>query len=89
MCDESRADNLITVLRELDAAKALLRHLQAQLNVALPALPQNGDSEIFQNACHEMNEASRRYRRAVDAFDAVCQSHALEELDRHAEPANP
>jgi hypothetical protein len=90
MCDESRADDLTTVLRELDAAKALLRHLQAQLNVGLPGLPQNGDSEIFQNACHEMNEASGRCRRAVDAFDAVCQSQALEESDRrHAEPANP
>jgi hypothetical protein len=90
MCDESRADDLTTVLRELDAAKALLRHLQAQLNVGLPGLPQNGDSEVFQNACHEMNEASGRYRRAVDAFDAVCQSQALEESDRrHAEPANP
>jgi len=90
MCDEPRADDLTTVLRELDAAKALLRHLQAQLNVALPALPQNGVLEIFQNACHEMNEASGRYRRAVDAFDAVCQSQALEESDRrHAEPANP
>ena len=90
MCDEPRADDLTTVLRELDAAKALLRHLQAQLNVAHPALPQNGGSEIFQNTCHEMNEASGRYRRAVDAFDAVCQSQALEESDRrHAEPANP
>jgi hypothetical protein len=90
MCEESRADDLLTVLRELDAAKALLRQMQAQLNVARPALHQNGDSEIFQAACHQMNEASGRYRRAVDAFDAVCQSQALEESDRrHAEPATP
>ena len=29
MCDESRTDDLTTVLRELDAAKALLRQMQA------------------------------------------------------------
>jgi hypothetical protein len=90
MCEESRADDLTTVLRELDAAKALLRQTQAQLNVALLRLPQNGNSDIFQAACHEMNEASMRYRRAVDAFDAACMNQALEESDRrHAEPANP
>ena len=89
MCEATRADDLTAVLRELDTAKALLRQMQAQLKVALPSHPQNGDSKIFQAACHQMNEASGRYRRAVDAFDAVCQSQALEESDRrHAEPAN-
>ena len=90
MCDESRADDLTAVLRELDTAKAVMRQMQAQLNVALPALPQNGDSEIFQAASRRMNEASERYRRAVDAFDAVCQNQALEESERCSlQPVNP
>jgi hypothetical protein len=90
MCEEFRADDLTVVLRELDTAKAVMRQMQAQLNAALPALPQNGDSEIFQAASRRMNEASERYRRAVAAFDAACLSHALEESDRrHVQPANP
>jgi hypothetical protein len=90
MCEEFRADNLITVLRELDTAKAVMRQMQAQLKGALPTHPQNGDSEIYQATCHRLNKASERYRRAVAAFDAACLSHALAEPARpHAQPANP
>jgi hypothetical protein len=90
MCDEFRADNLITVLRELDTAQANMRQMQTQLNLARPTLPQNRDSAIFQTASRRMNEAAERYRRAVAAFDAACLSHALEEpARRDAQPANP
>ena len=89
MCEETRTDGLIPAVRELDTAKALLRQIQRELNAALPARPQNGDSEIFQAACRKMNEASERYRRAVEAFNVVCHNHTLQESDRpHAQPVD-
>src|ERR1700730_13292270 len=90
MCEESHGDDLTAVLRELDIAKAVMLQMQAQLNVALPALPQNADSEIYQAAWRRMNQAAERYRSAVKAFHAVCQGHALEESDRgRLQPVNP
>jgi len=90
MCEGSRTDDLITVLRELDTAKACLRQMQAQLSVALPTLPENRDSETSQAAGRKMNEAAERYRSAVDALDAICQSHALGESERRSlHPVHP
>ena len=72
--DEER---LIATLNELDAAKALLRKLQAELGNAVSALTESGRSPdclyTFETVKQAMNEATVRYRRAVDSFNVFCQ----------------
>jgi hypothetical protein len=72
--DEAR---LIATLNELDAAKALTRKLQADLGNAVSALARSGRSPdrlcTFETVKQAMNEATVRYRRAVDSFNVFCQ----------------
>jgi hypothetical protein len=72
--DEQR---LIATLNELDAAKALTRKLQAELGNAVSGIAQSGRSPdclyTFESVKRAMNEATLRYRRAVDSFNVVCQ----------------
>jgi len=76
MYEGSRADDdLITALRDLDAAKALVRKTQLELSKAVPAPSQDDCSpsgtQTFEAKAREMNEATKHYLEAVDAFNAA------------------
>jgi hypothetical protein len=70
-------DSLTTVLHELDEAKSLLYKEQMELNRAFPALSHVGSSPsgpyIFEAKARELNEATKRYLRAIRSFNAACQ----------------
>ncbi len=81
-------DDLSIALRNLDAAKAHLRTRQAELSdAARPAYV--GCSldtlDTFESRQLAMNEAAERYRRALGAFDVVCQKYRLS-IVRTSEP---
>jgi hypothetical protein len=73
----SDEERLIATLNELDAAKAWLRKMQADLGNAVSALASSGRSpdclNTFETVKQAMNEATVRYRRAVDSFNVFCQ----------------
>lgn len=70
-------DSLTTVLHELDEAKALLYKEQMALNRAFPALSHvvssPSGSYIFEAKARGLNEATKRYLRAIGWFNAACQ----------------
>jgi hypothetical protein len=70
-------DSLTTALHELDKAKALLYKEQMALNRAFPALSHVDSSPsgsyIFEAKARELNEATKRYLRAIGSFNAACQ----------------
>lgn len=70
-------DELTTALRELDAAKALMRDRQLELTKAVPALAPRvcspDDLHVFAAGSKRMNEAVERHRRAVSAFNVACR----------------
>jgi hypothetical protein len=73
----SDEERLIATLNELDASKALTRKLQAELGNAVSEIAQSGRSTdclyTFESVKRAMNEATLRYRRAIDSFNVVCQ----------------
>jgi len=88
MYDGFRADDLTAALRELDAAKALVRKRQAELGEAVREFSHSGCLQkplrIFETKARKMNLATKRYLVAVRAFTAACQrshNHALEESE--------
>jgi hypothetical protein len=78
MYEEARADDLAAVLRELDAASALVRQRREELSQAVPAPSYDGCSpkglRIFETKARRMNRATKRYLGAVGAFNAACQN---------------
>jgi len=77
----SDEERLIAALNELDAARALTRKLQAQLGNAVSELARDGHSSEHLNSFEIVNgklsEATTRYRRAVESFNAVCQNKVV------------
>ena len=73
----SDEERLIATLNVLDAAKASTRTLHVDLGEAVSALAHSGGSPdclyTFETAKLVMNEATVRYRRAVDSFNVICQ----------------
>jgi hypothetical protein len=73
----SDEERLIATLNELDAAKALTRQLRAELGDGISAVARSGGSRdclcAFETVKRVMNEATLRYRRAVDSFNVFCQ----------------
>jgi hypothetical protein len=73
----STEEQLVATLSELDAAKALMRKTQAELGNAVSALARSGRSPdclyTLESVKRAMNEATVRYRRAVDLFNVFCQ----------------
>jgi hypothetical protein len=73
----SDEERLIATLNELDAAKALTRKLQADLGNAVSALARSGRSPdclyTFETVKQTMNDATVRYRHAVESFNVFCQ----------------
>jgi hypothetical protein len=93
MYEEARADDLTAVLRELDAASALVRQRREELSQAVPASSYDGCSpkglRIFETKARRMNKATRRYLGAVCAFNAACQrdrNRPLEESEVEQTP---
>jgi hypothetical protein len=76
----SEEERFISSLNELDAAKALTRKLHVELGNAVSALACSGRSpdclSTFENAKRTMNEATVRYRRAVDSFNVFCEKRS-------------
>ena len=69
-----RDDELIATLRELDAAKALVRERKAELlAVANPNVSDSSNGSItFEARVRAMNDATAIYRQAVAEFNRVC-----------------
>ena len=76
----STEEQLVATLSELDAAKALMRKTQAELGNAVSALARSGRSpdclSTFETAKRTMNDATVRYRRAVDSFNVFCEKRS-------------
>jgi hypothetical protein len=83
MCEETyqtNEDSLTIALRELDAAKEQLGSRQAELSdAARPSyIGCSPDTLLnFESRRLAMNEAAERYRRALGAFQVVCQKGRL------------
>jgi len=77
----SSEERLIAALNELDAARALARKLHAQLGHAVSELARDGHSpeplNRFEIVNGTLNEATTRYRRAVESFNAVCRNQIV------------
>jgi len=73
----SDEERLIATLTELDAAKASMRKVQVELASAVSALARSDCSPdclyTFETVKQAMNEATVRYRRAVESFNVSCQ----------------
>jgi hypothetical protein len=84
MYDASRTDDLTAALRELDAAKALVRKRKAELSEAVPVVSRQGCSanalQDFEAKAHKMNTATKRYLGAVGAFNVACRKGHDHEL---------
>jgi hypothetical protein len=76
----SDEERLIATLKELDAAKASMRKVQVELANAISALARRDRSPnclyTFETVKQAMNEATVRYRRAVESFNVFCQQRS-------------
>lgn len=73
------SDKLLAALKELDAAKALMRKSESDVGNAVSAIAAR-HSRASLNALETLNlatrEAGERYRRAVESFNAACHNPA-------------
>jgi hypothetical protein len=72
----SNEHEFTTAIRELDAAKALVRKRQLELSDAIPALscdqPSPDKLLNFEERSRVMHEATELYLHAVGVFNAAC-----------------
>jgi len=75
---ESRDDAFPAILAELDKSKALVLKSRAEVDCLLTARSSNNRSSecftIFETANRIMNEATARYRLAVESFNHACRN---------------
>jgi hypothetical protein len=81
-------------LNQLDAAKALMRNGQNELNKAARALTDSGGSRgcmrAFESRNREMNYTTKCYLHAVQVFNGVChQSRQTMATIHRTEPELP